>query len=163
MNLVGALSEIDSIRKKIINDTLTFSQAVSRHSEDDDTKNTGGMIINRATSTSSIEIDQLDKDLFAVIDKMNVGDISQPVLFTVKDGNEAYRIVLLKSQSKPHKANLKDDYSKIKSAALNEKQMEQMNIWLKKKIDKTYIFIDDSYRRCEIMENWVTDKGTTGM
>ena len=101
--LVAAEQKLDSIRGLIESDSLTFEQAVARFSNDDDTKNGNGVILNPNTGSARFPMDQIDPQLFFVIDKMEQGDLSKPVLYNDRNG-KAYRIVLLKnapSHTKP--------------------------------------------------------------
>ncbi len=61
----------------------------------------------------------------------------------------------MKSRTKPHIANLKDDYNKIQEQALNQKKNEAMQNWISKKAEDTYIEIsDDSYKKCNFQYKW---------
>jgi peptidyl-prolyl cis-trans isomerase SurA len=132
---------------------MTFADAVIRFS-DDPSRNNGGLIINPITGTSKFEASQLDPKVFFVIDKLKVGDISAPVLYKTDRGKEEYRIYYLKTRTVPHKANIQDDYSKIHEMALDQKKMDVMNNWIKERIVKTYISIDEEYQRCTFQRNW---------
>src|SRR5690606_35644223 len=102
-----------------------FSKAASKYSTDELTRNNGGVMINPATGSTRWEMDQMDRDLFFIIDKLKVGEYSKPIAFFTPEGEQAIRIVLLKSRSEPHRANLKDDYQRITEAA---KQSKENNI-----------------------------------
>ncbi len=68
-------------------------------------KNNGGIIPNPQTGSSKFEVSELDQTLFFTIDKLKVGEISEPVLMQSQDGKKAYRLIYLKSRSEPHRAN----------------------------------------------------------
>jgi peptidyl-prolyl cis-trans isomerase SurA len=89
-----------------------------------------------------------------VIDKLKVGDISAPVLYTTDRGKEEYRLYYLKTRTLPHKANIQDDYAKIHEMAMEQEKMDVMNNWIKERIGKTYINIDEEYQRCPFQRNW---------
>ena len=162
LDLRRAEKRLDSIRRIIVEDGLSFQQAALKFSDDEDTRNNGGMMVNPQSGTTAFEIDQLEKSVFMVIDTMKPGNISAPVLVINPDGSQTYRALYFKSQTKPHKANLRDDYNRIKSVALAEKQQRKMEEWLNNKREKTYIFIDDSFRSCEISNNWISNNSITG-
>ncbi|WP_246000642.1 peptidylprolyl isomerase [Pontibacter diazotrophicus] len=143
-----AITALDSIRTKIQNDSLlTFPKAAKEHSDDKATKDNGGMMAGRDGSTY-IPMDQVDPSIFFVIDTMQVGDISKPIPFTTEDGKEAVRIIYLKGKSKPHLANLQDDYQRISNAALAEKRSKAVDEWFRKNIDTVFIEIDPEYQEC---------------
>jgi peptidyl-prolyl cis-trans isomerase SurA len=144
---------LDSVATLIEQKKMTFAEAVLRFS-DDPSRNNGGLIINPVTGTSKFEASQLDPKIFFVIDKLKVGDISAPVLYKTDRGKEEYRLYYLKSRTVPHKANLQDDYAKIHEMALDQKKMDVMNNWIKERIGKTYISIDEEYQRCPFQRNW---------
>ena len=149
-DLKKARNYLDSIRTLIINtDTLDFSEAAALYSHDKETKYNGGLLINPQTGTTRFEADQLEPTLFFTIDKLKVGEISQPVLMQVPGGKQAYRILYLKKRTEAHRANLKDDYQKIQEAALNEKQQKVIAEWISKKLSTTYFRLNDDYKTCE--------------
>src|ERR1051325_3093098 len=100
---------------------MKFDDAAKKFSDDDATKNMGGMLVNAQTGNTFFETDQLDKSVYFAIENLDPGQISMPELFKTPDDVQAYRIVYLKSQSTPHAANLNDDYSKIKAAAASKR------------------------------------------
>lgn len=160
-DLDDAKQKLDSIRNLLVNDSMSFETAVGKFSEDETTKHQGGMLSNQQTGQPYFEISQLDKTLYFAIEGLSPGDYSDPVLFSDYADKQAYRIVLLKSQSKPHAANLDDDYYRIKAAALNQKHDNIIQAWIKEKIPETYIFVDDSYRDCGSMKKWFTTEKVT--
>ncbi|WP_242926754.1 peptidylprolyl isomerase [Pontibacter vulgaris] len=152
VDIQEAAQELDSIRTLILNDSLTFAKAAKEFSDDKNTKDNGGMIMSRATGSTYTPMDQVDPSIFFVIDTMQVGGISKPIPFRTEDGREAVRIVTLKSKSVPHQANLKDDYQKIATAALNEKKSKAVSDWFRKNIDSVYIEIDPEYQDCKVLQ-----------
>ncbi len=154
-DLMNAKAKADSIRTLIVEGGMKFSEAAFKFSEDEDSKNQGGMMTNQQTGTTFFETDQLDKSVYFAIENINPGDISTPQPFQTLDGTQAYRILLLKSVTEAHVANLKEDYSRIKSAATQQKEEREFDNWLREKSSETYVFIDDSYHRCPLMKNWI--------
>jgi peptidyl-prolyl cis-trans isomerase SurA len=153
-SLARAKSILDSVAAMIEQKKITFSEAVVKYS-DDVSKNNGGLIINQVTGTSKFEAKELDPKIFFIIDKLKTGEISAPVLYRTDRNKEQYRIYYLKSRTNPHKANMQDDYGILREIAENDKKMEIMNLWVKDKISKTYIMIDESYRKCPFEREWV--------
>src|SRR6185369_10545822 len=96
---------LDSVRAKLIAGTIDFGTAVSRYSDDDMTKFTGGM--KQGPNGNFLTIDQLDKDLIPILKDLEVGGYSQPVAYTDERGKQGVRIIYLKSRSQPHRENLK--------------------------------------------------------
>jgi len=153
-SMTRAKTILDSVGNLFEQKKITFADAVVRFS-DDPTRNNGGLIINPVTGTSKFEASQLDPKIFFVIDKLKVGDISAPMLYKTERGKEEYRLYYLKTRTVPHKANLQDDYAKIHQMALDEKKMNIMNAWIKERIVKTFISIDEEYRKCPFQREWI--------
>ncbi len=153
-SLVKAKEFLENVYALIKMDSISFTEAAKRYS-DDPTKNNGGLIVNPYTGNSKFEINDLDPQLFFTIDKMEQGEISKPVLMKTDDGRQAYRLIYLKTRTVPHRANLKDDYDKIQSAALEEKKSKAIAEWVNKKLENTYIRISDDYKNCNFMYNWL--------
>ena len=153
--ITQAKQKLDSVRSKIIAGTLTFNEAVSKYSEDDNTKYSAGRITSPSTGSTSVSIDQLDKDLVVNLKNMKVGDITQPVNYTDERGKVAVRIIYLISQTQPHRENLKDDYDRVAQRALSEKKQQALDNWFKQHISSFYIDIDPQYRKCSSLSQWL--------
>jgi peptidyl-prolyl cis-trans isomerase SurA len=160
-DLVKAGAILDSIYKVVKRDSISFREAASRFSDDEESRQNGGLVSNPATGTTKFEkadLGQFDPTLAFTIDRMKVGDITEPSITTTRDGKQCYRILYLKSRSDPHAANLKDDYQKIQAAALNERQQKMINTWIKKRLVGTYVRIDDEYKGCKFDINWLANQ-----
>ena len=148
---------LDSIHTLIMNEEITFAEAAEKFSEDDESKNNGGMMFNPMTGATVFDMEQLgsiDQRLFLTIENMKPGDISKAVKTQSPDGKESYNLFYLKSQSEPHVANMKDDYQRIQQAALGEKKNRTIQKWINEKASKTYIKINDDYKDCPFTHRW---------
>lgn len=150
-----AKAKLDSIANLIENDSLTFGEAALKFSEREDSKNNGGLIVNPYTGSSKVEMDQLDITLFTVIDQLEVGEISEPVLLTEMQSKPGYRLLRLKTRTLPHQANLQDDYQKIKDAALSNKEAEVLENWLASVVPYSYIRLEEAYSDCQFNSKWI--------
>jgi peptidyl-prolyl cis-trans isomerase SurA len=146
-------SKLDTVRSKLIAGTIDFGTAVSRYSEDEASKFTGGML--QGPNGSFLTIDQLDAPMVSMLKDLKLGQFSQPVEFADERGKKGVRIIYLKTQSEPHRENLKDDYSKIAAKALEEKKESALENWFYKKIKTYYIMIDPEYQNCDAITKWV--------
>lgn len=152
----AAKTKLDSISKLITDETFTFEEAAKYFSEDEDTRKGGGVVVNPATNSSMLPMDELDPSLFLVIDKMDVGDVSEPVLKTNPRKKPGYKIVKLLDRTEPHRASLEKDYQKIKSAALAEKEQNALQEWISEAVTRTYIKLDSNYTTgCKFMQPWI--------
>jgi len=152
-DLLKSKLSLDTIYAKLKADSFSFEKAAWKYS-DDPSRTNGGLLVNTETGSSKFEPEQLDASVFFVIDKLKVGEISQPVPMKTDDGKQAYRILYLKSRTDPHRANMKDDYDFIQTAALKQKQNKATEEWVKKKAAKTYIHISDEYKKCKLNYQW---------
>jgi peptidyl-prolyl cis-trans isomerase SurA len=154
--LSQAQAETDSIAKLIREGTLTFAEAAEKFSDDKDTKLNGGMVLNPSSGSSRFESDQVDPTVLFQLDKMEKGAISNPMITSTREGDQAYRILLLKSRTEPHRLNMKDDYQRLQELAQADKQNRILEQWRNKKKALTYIRISDDYKNCPILTDWLT-------
>ena len=151
-----AMAKADTVRSKIIAGSISFAAAATRYTEDEQAKFSGPYFLGR-DGAPYVTIDQLDKDLVAMLDKLKPGDYSQPVVFD-DNGKKGVRIVHYKSRSEPHRLNMKDDFSRISTMALEEKKQKVLEKWMKEKVPTYYIMIDEEIKGCPDLTKWMTDK-----
>jgi len=150
-------THLDSIYKQIVDKKISFSTAASLYSDDNETKFNGGMLINTEdvqSRTTYIPTDKLDPTVFLSIDTMKAGTYSKPDLFTDRTGKQGYRFLYLKSRTEPHKANLNQDFPKIKEIAYQDKINKSLSEWFEKRRKSTYIKIDPEYQNCSSLKIW---------
>lgn len=146
---------LDSIATEIRNDSIPFSLAVKRYSdENEQSYNNDGRITNPATGNTFFEIGDLDPDIYFTIDDMQVGDISDAFEFPGQRGETLLRVVQLQSRTLPHRADLTQDYNKIRKATEQSKQNEFLNDWIDQRVSATYIYIDPLYAECTMIDKW---------
>lgn len=150
-----AYNKIDSIRKAIIDNKLSFGEAVKLYSDDESSKNVGGAILDYETGSTIVEVKKLDPEIYKEIESLAVGDITEPKIFQLQDGTPAFRIIKIISKKEPHVANLQQDYDRIQTAAINNKEEAVMQKWLNKNINKTYLMLDSTYKNCDLLKDWI--------
>jgi peptidyl-prolyl cis-trans isomerase SurA len=155
------VGKLDSVRAKLITGGLTFGEAVSKYSNDESSKFTGGMVQSKDGDTY-LTIDELDANMVALLKGLDIGQYSQPTEYTDERGRKAVRIIQLVSRSEPHRENLRDDYNKVAQRALEEKKAEALEKWFETKIPTYYIMLDDEYKGCAEMKKWVAAKDMAG-
>lgn len=152
-DLMKARIELDSVAQLIRADSIDFERAVQMFS-DADNKNGDGLLINPYTGSTTFEAEQLDAQVSFTIEKMEVGEISNPVPMKTEDQKDAYRLLLLKEKTEPHRASLEKDYTKIQEWALLDKKQKVIDKWINDKARKTYIRIIDRYKDCTFSNEW---------
>jgi len=151
--LHAAKLKMDSIAKEISEGTITFDQAVSKYSADKN-KSNGGLLLNPNTMSTSHTLDDMAPALRLVVDKLAEGEVSFPAVIQMQDENKAYRILRLNKKTEEHKANLVDDFAKIKEYSINAKKQETLDKWVNKTIAKTYIRLSGSLEECKLANKW---------
>jgi peptidyl-prolyl cis-trans isomerase SurA len=71
-----------------------------------------------------------------------------PTPFKLPDGSRYFRLIQLQSRSKPHKANLRQDYNKIQTAALEQKKASYTEKWVLDRLRSTFLSVDPLYQTC---------------
>lgn len=142
---------LDSLRRKIVKDSIKFEYAAKQYSDDNETKGRGGYFTDQDGGTN-VSLRDIDPVVYLAIDTMKVGTISKPIAYRTDDGKEAVRILYYKAKLPPHQANLKDDWHRIQSAALAEKRDKAIGKWFNKSKGDVFINIDPEYNSCKILE-----------
>ena len=154
LDLTEPTKFLDSIRVLVQRDSTTFEKAAKEFSEDKTTQDAGGVIMDATNGGNRLAYDgTMDPALFFALDSMKVGTISTPIPFRTDDGRSAVRILFFKAKHPPHFANLKDDYQKLSQITLSRKKNNAIEKWFMKAKDDVFIFIDDEYKDCRILED----------
>ncbi len=149
-----AVAKLDSLRTRITNGNMGFADAVNKFTEDENSKFTGGYFTGRDGSTS-IAIDELDKDAVVALKDLKVGEVSKPQVYSDDRGRKAVRMLYLKARTEPHRENLRDDYNKIAQRSLDAKKQMVLEKWFKEHIPNYYVTIDKDYTGCDIISDWL--------
>ncbi|MEJ6754937.1 MAG: peptidylprolyl isomerase [Flavobacteriales bacterium] len=151
----NALAELkqkcDSILNEVKNESISWENAISQNSTN---PSDGGVIFNQNTGDMYWDMKNIDKSLFVGINTLEIGQYSEPLYYEDEKGNIGYRVLKLEDQTKPHLANLNDDYGFIQKYAINEKQINEMDKWVAKTAKNTYIKIEDLYKGCPNISKW---------
>ena len=149
--LTEAVHRLDSVRANIVtHKRFTFEEAAPILSQDKDTRNNQGRMINQASGTTRFEMKDLPQEVAKVVDKMQVGDVSEA--FIMKDpkrDRDIVAIVKLTERIPAHRANLSEDYQTIKGMYENSAKQKMVKEWLANKIRDTYVKIEENWADCE--------------
>jgi peptidyl-prolyl cis-trans isomerase SurA len=145
---------LDSLKKEIQAGKIEFAKAAKEYSDDRGTSDAGGFFTDPATNSNRLSLRTLeDPVLYFTIDTMKVGDITPPLRFEDPREGTKVRILYYKARYSAHKANLDDDYEKLKSAALRRKEDEVLSKWFITAKEDVFIDIDPSYDRCNALQD----------
>lgn len=151
--LQTAYNELEYIANLIRNDSITFDEAVKVHSDEDD-KTNGGYLINPVTGGTLFAAEDLDQQVSVVINRLQVGEVSDPVPMKTKNDKDAYRLLMIKKKTTPHRANLKEDYALIQQWTMQKLRQDAINKWIDAKSSKAYVKISDDYKDCDFNFDW---------
>lgn len=156
-DLEDATVRLDSIRKDILDKKFTFEDATQFISQDKDTKNNKGIMVNRRSGSTKFEMADLPQEMAKVVDKMKEGEISEP--FVMMDQNRNKEIVVIAKLARRiegHKANLSEDYQTLKSMYENNRRSKIIDDWVEKKQRETFVRVEEGWRNCEFKyDGWL--------
>ena len=151
---------VDSLKTELQNGAVSFDLAARFYSQDPSTRTNGGQMADPNTGSSYFEIDQLKPEDYNAIKDLKEGEISAP--FESRDnegrsGNTVYKIIKVDKILPAHTASFTEDYTLLSEQAQNERAMEAIDEFIKKKIGETYIVIDPIFKDCPFdHEEWVS-------
>ena len=150
-----AKEKIDIIRNKIVNKEITFADAAKSSSDEKETKNNGGVLLNPRTMEPRFELTKMDPALYAQVSGLKDGEVSLPILDEARGVGKFYKIITVNNRTEEHQADFAKDYIKIKELALRDKQIKAIAKWTEEKIKETYVKISSDYKDCEFTNNWL--------
>lgn len=162
--LGAATKRMDSIAQLIEEGKLAFDQAAALYSEDKNTYNNGGLMINSSNESdfagsSSFRYEDLPQDIAKIAHELKVGQVSKPFTMRTEKGLEQVAIIRLKEEHPEHIANMNTDFRTIKEMALAKKRSKVIDEWIRTKQKATHIYINEAYRNCTFQyPGWVHEE-----
>ena len=80
--------------------------------------------------------------------------MSDPVPMVTSDNKDAFRLVMVKKKYPAHRANIEEDYWRIQTWALNQKNQQVIQDWIRKKAKNAFIRIDEDFADCGFQFDW---------
>lgn len=158
-DLTEAINRLDSLKSDIEASKFTFEDATQYVSQDKDSRNNKGIMVNSKNGISStkFEMGDLPQEIAKVVDTLKVSQISEPfIMRDPKTQREVVVIVKLTNRIEGHKANLKDDYQTIKSLYEEKTKNTIIADWIAKKQKETFVRIEDGWKNCEFKyDGWL--------
>ncbi len=145
---------LDSIANMIKSDSISFAEAALLHSDDEYSKQNGGIVSNyeilkayypmaRANHTSTkISKEELMPTEYRELQNLKIGEISESFKSNDLHGNMLSKVVKLIEIIPSHYPNLENDYLLIEETALADKKDQGFQEWINKTISSMYIRID---------------------
>lgn len=147
-------AKVEKIKQDIIDGKMTFKEAVKEFSEDTDTKNNGGLLINEYTGESTFDLTRMDPALYARVSNLRKGEMTDAFYDEKRGGEKMYKLIIMEERTDTHIADLVDDYVKVQSLALQKKKQEAIAKWSRDKIGDTYIKISKDFQKCTFEKDW---------
>ena len=155
-DLTDAIARLDSVRADILAGKQTFDQMAFYISQDKDSRNNNGNMLNEKTHSSRFEMADLPAEVGKKVSTMKPGDVSEPfVMVNPKTRREQVAIVRLVKRIDGHKADLADDYMIIKEMCENQTREKIIHDWVVKKQKSVYVYIEEGWRNCEFQYDWL--------
>ena len=156
----ACLARLDSIAADIKDGKFTFEIGAQEISDDKDTRNNHGIMVNTKQNTGErttrFEMGELPGEISRIVDDMEVGDISKPFSMIDKRGRQVCAIVKLKDRIPAHRASVTEDFQILKVAVEERKSEEVVQKWIREKQKSTYVRIKQGWGECDFMyPGWV--------
>ena len=131
----ACLARLDSIAADIKDGKFTFEIGAQEISDDKDTRNNHGIMVNTKQNTGErttrFEMGELPGEVSRIVNDMEVGEISKPFSMIDKRGREVCAIVKLKNRIPAHKASVTEDFQILKGAVEERKSEEVVQKWIR--------------------------------
>ena len=153
-----AMVKLDSLRTDILaqKEGVTFETAALYISQDKDSKNNNGVMLNEKEHSNMFEMADLPSEIGKVVATMQVGEISKPfVMMNPKTNRQQVAMVKLSKRVDAHRADFADDYQVMKEMYENHKRQEIIEKWIAEKQKTIYVYIEEGWRNCEFQYNWM--------
>ena len=155
-DLTDALSRLDSVRTDIVAGKYSFDEMALVISQDKDSRNNKGNMLNEKTHSGRFEMADLPTEVGKKINNMQPGDISEPfVMINPKTRREQVAIVRLNKRIDGHKADLAEDYMVIKEMCESRAKEKILRDWVVQKQKSVYVYIEESWRNCDFKYDWL--------
>ncbi len=154
-----SMGRLDSIGNDIRDKKFTFEDAVEALSDDKDTRNNRGLMVNTAqaeTRTSKFAMKDLPTEVARVVDTMKVGGVSAPFTMVNSKGKTTCALVKLVSRVEGHRATITEDFQVMKDVVLAKEREKTLHEWVVNKIKQTYVRMNDRYKSCKFeYQGWI--------
>ncbi len=155
--LQTSVVRLDSLRKEIVAGKITFDEAARYISQDKDTRNNKGIMINGKNGTSRFEMQDLPTEVARHLESMKEGEISEAfVMKDVRRNKDVVAVVRLTKRVDGHRANLSEDYNLLKEMYEASRKNEILSEWVENKIKDTYVHIEEGWDDCDFRyKGWI--------
>ncbi len=154
----AAQKKINDIRVKILDGSVTFTEAAKEFSDEKETKNEGGRMINPITQDFNFELTKMEPDVYAQVQDLKDNEVSPVIQDGDRENPIKFKLMMVTDRINDHEADFAKDYLKIKKLALQDKHFDAITKWQKETIESTFVKINGEYRDCEFTGNWLKNR-----
>ena len=152
--ILAAKNKIELIRNRILDGDLSFFDAAIEASDEIETRNDGGLLINPETQDYNFELTKMAPELYSQIVNLSEGEVSRVIRDSDRVNPVKFKILTVSDRYDEHVADFSKDYIKIQKLALQNKQLKEIEKWQNSKINETYININSEFNSCDFFSNW---------
>jgi peptidyl-prolyl cis-trans isomerase SurA len=102
-------------------------------------------------------VDELDPNIFFLLQDLEEGSISAPVQLMDADKQAYWAIIKLDERFPAHRANPRDDYGLFQQQVEAELREEALAKWIGQRIGETFVRVDSPYKECTLDMPWLTN------
>ncbi len=124
-----AIAYLTLVRDSILTYRVPFELMARRHSEEQQTSEIGGRVVDPSTGERDLFLEALGPTWRRTLDTLDVDQISHPAQVELLDGKQAFHIVKLLRRVPPHRVDILTDYTRIEQLALQEKRNRVLTQW----------------------------------
>lgn len=147
--LKKSLARLDTVADELRKAKYTFEECTQYISQDKDTRNNYGIMMNPENGSSRFELKELPPEVAKVVASLNIGEISSPFIMTNSKGKEVCAIVKLKNKVNGHRATMAEDYQELQNVVVAKLSEEKIEGWIREKQKTTYVRINEDWKNCE--------------
>ena len=147
-------ASFDKLMQSLRANEISFSDAVLQNSTRESSRNQGGLVVNPRDGSTLFGSDELDPNLFFLLNGMAPSEVSDAIQL-LDDEDQGYWIaVQLEERVPAHRANPSQDFGYFQNIVEASMRETQLNDWMRKAINDTYVRIDAPYGDCTFQQNW---------
>lgn len=154
--LVAMQAQIDSISLQLALGDTKFEAAVLAYSTREATRNQKGQVVNPRDGGTRFGIDELDPNVYFLLQDLREGEVSAPVQLFDDDQQAYWAMLRLDKRHPAHRANPQDDYAMFQQQVEADLRQDALMRWVNRRIGETFVRIDPPYRTCTLEMPWLT-------
>lgn len=144
-----AINTLDSLRKLLVSDQLTFDQASKFLKKD--TYRTD----QNQSEEKKVDVKDLSREVHFAIKDLEERQISDPVREEdERSGDQTITLYKIIRKIPKHQADYQEDFLIFKNLALQESRKNILDSWISEKRKRTYIWLGEEASQCDFAPDW---------